>query len=154
MYPVHDLSTTIGLGWILNYFYQHRARMEAMSMRLGRATAERVQIAFVMHPTDHTHLERAEWERLSPAHSSLQMAAEEHCCELCDITTRASTSPPCRQGQWSISFYAEEFKTLAYVQEWPAASLKDVFLQADDNKDLMAAYEQPTSLEGAIKLAI
>lgn len=117
--------------------------MEAMSMQLGRATAEfeRVHVAFVTHPTDHTHLERAEWEGSSLAHLSLQMAAEEPRCELSDIAARASTSPACRKGQWSISFYAEEFKTLAYLEEWPAASLKDVFLQADDNKGLMAAYE-------------
>lgn len=35
----------------------------------------------------------------------------------------ARTLPVCCQRQWRVCFYAEEFQTLAYLEEWPAASL-------------------------------
>lgn len=47
-----------------------------------------------------------------------------HSRRLLRSTAGASTSPACRQGQWRISFYAEEIQTLAYLEEGPAASLK------------------------------
>lgn len=69
-------------------------------------------------------------------------------------STAAGTAS--RQGQRSVARYAEELQTVAFWYGWPAASQMDAFLLglADRIKDLMAADERPTSLDGTIELAV
>lgn len=70
--------------------------------------------------------------------------------------TTAGTSLAIRQGQWRKALYTEKFQTLAYLNEWPAASFMYGFLQGlvDYTKSMLVAYERPMSLDGAIELAI
>lgn len=62
----------------------------------------------VMHPTDRTHLEWAEWEQPSPAHSLFQMVAKEPSRAIGDGTSRTATAvtpPVVRQGQWGVALH-------------------------------------------------
>lgn len=60
------------------------------------------------------------------------------------------------QGQRSIIYYAVDFWILASRSSWASTSLTEVFLHgmADCIKDLLIAYEIPTSLDGMKDLAI
>lgn len=111
------------------------------------------------HTLGHTNCawsEWPEWDRLLPARSSFQSTAEEQCRILSESIAGTGSSQACHQSQRSAAIYVEEFRLRASLVEWPAASCTEAFLQglADTIKDLMAAYGKPTSLDGAIKLAL
>lgn len=52
--------------------------------------------------------------------------------------------------------YTVDFRILASQSSWPSVSLDDTLLHelADRIKDLLIAYEKPTSPDGVIDLAI
>ncbi|KAL0173539.1 hypothetical protein M9458_029507, partial [Cirrhinus mrigala] len=99
------------------------------------------------------------WEQKLPCCTSLQLFSE----EIKKVFDRAASGREAarflaelRQGNWSVTDYSIEFRTLAAECRWNLEAQWDMFLHglADYIKDEIYSLELPTSLDALVDLAI
>ncbi len=96
------------------------------------------------------------WEQKLPCCTSFQSFSEEIFDRAASGREAARFLAELRQGNWSVTDYSIEFRTLAAECRWNVEAQWDMFLHglAEYIKDEIYSLELPTSLDGLVSLAI
>lgn len=124
-------------------------------------STEQARVAYAInHLTGRARLwGTAEWDRRSPACTSFSLFATElrKVFDLGPTSSEASRDlMSIRQGSRTVADFSIDFRTLASRSTWNTPALVDAFLHslADYIKDELVSFEAPTTLDGAIELAV